>query len=129
MCTSLLFSLWNSLRSVYVLYYFPSARLFNQRMPWGAKCSIVSRALFDLLSAVPADIKARAKKVAFDGTSGTTVLVDRLSGDILAPAKLYNEVQLCNSWAVRDPAVWLALSRGRWGILTGNNKCMLSTSL
>jgi hypothetical protein len=51
------------------------------------------RALFQLTSEIGQDVREQAVAVAFDGTSSTTLLVDRLSGAQLAPAKLYNESQ------------------------------------
>lgn len=51
------------------------------------------RVLFELIAALPADVRSRVTSVAFDGTSATALLVDAASGKVLAPAKLYSEAQ------------------------------------
>ena len=51
------------------------------------------RALFSLLSSLPAEARARVASLAIDGTSATAMLVDANSGRALAPPKLYNEAQ------------------------------------
>lgn len=50
-------------------------------------------ALFELLRAMPADVRQGAASLAIDGTSATAMLVDRAAGTVLAPARLYNEAQ------------------------------------
>jgi sugar (pentulose or hexulose) kinase len=65
------------------------------------------RALFDLLSQLPAEVKGRIQRIAIDGTSATTILLDKSTGIVLAPAKLYNESQedsCVRAAAVRLPA-------------------------
>jgi sugar (pentulose or hexulose) kinase len=49
--------------------------------------------LFDLLAAIPPELRAELASIAIDGTSATALLLDRASGHVLAPAKLYNEAQ------------------------------------
>lgn len=53
----------------------------------------VGRALEDLIRSIPSDVLQNVRGVAFDGTSATTMLIDRASGKVLADPKLYNEVQ------------------------------------
>lgn len=50
-------------------------------------------ALFELLDALPADLRAKVASIAIDGTSATTLLLDATSGAVLQPPKLYNEAQ------------------------------------
>eukprot|EP00892_Ulva_mutabilis_P009214 jgi/Ulvmu1/6665/UM003_0303.1 len=50
-------------------------------------------ALADLLQQLPGDLKQQTKRLAFDGTSATAMLLDRHTGAVLEPPKLYNEVQ------------------------------------
>lgn len=54
---------------------------------------MLCRALFDLLGRIPNEVISKVERVAFDGTSATTILLDSSSGAILADAKLYNEAQ------------------------------------
>lgn len=49
--------------------------------------------MFELIAALPTDVTANIGSVAIDGTSATALLVDALTGKVLAPAKLYNEAQ------------------------------------
>lgn len=51
------------------------------------------RVLFELLSSLPESARQQVVSLAIDGTSATTMLLDANSGDMLAPAKLYNEAQ------------------------------------
>jgi hypothetical protein len=51
------------------------------------------RVLFELVGAIPAELRAQLASIAIDGTSATAVLLDRRGGAVLAPAKLYNEAQ------------------------------------
>ncbi|GAQ91034.1 xylulose kinase-1 [Klebsormidium nitens] len=46
--------------------------------------------LHHLLSDLPADVKAATRSISFDGTSATTMIVDRQSGESLSPPFLYN---------------------------------------
>ena len=50
-------------------------------------------ALFQLLRSLPAAVRARLAAIAIDGTSATTLLVDAGSGEVLAPPKMYDEMQ------------------------------------
>lgn len=47
----------------------------------------------DLLDQIPAELKREARRLAFDGTSATAILLDANTGSVLENAKLYNEVQ------------------------------------
>lgn len=49
--------------------------------------------LYALLSDLPPSTRASVASIAFDGTSATAMLVQRSTGAVLAPAKLYNESQ------------------------------------
>jgi D-ribulokinase len=53
----------------------------------------VHRALFGLLEELPVDVVSRVAALAFDGTSATSMLIDRATGDSLTAPKLYNESQ------------------------------------
>lgn len=53
----------------------------------------VCRALYTLFEGISDEIKARIVRIAFDGTSATSLLVDRDSGAVLTAPKLYNEAQ------------------------------------
>eukprot|EP00850_Spirogloea_muscicola_P022555 SM000301S11758 [mRNA] locus=s301:510:3231:+ [translate_table: standard] len=44
-----------------------------------------------LMEAIPAHVKAARAAISLDGTSATTLIVDRRSGEPLAPPMLYNE--------------------------------------
>lgn len=63
------------------------------------KCEIhtsvtcLCRVLFDLIAALPEDVRSYVSAVAIDGTSATAMLVDGTNGRPLAPVKLYNEGQ------------------------------------
>ena len=52
-------------------------------------------ALFQLLQDIPSDVKQRAKTLAIDGTSSTTLLIDAATGGPLpaTPPKMYNDAQ------------------------------------
>lgn len=47
----------------------------------------------DLLEQIPAEVKSEARRLAFDGTSATAILLDADTGSVLENAKLYNEAQ------------------------------------
>eukprot|EP00884_Botryococcus_braunii_P014144 jgi/Botrbrau1/22730/Bobra.0132s0068.1 len=49
--------------------------------------------LYRLLDAIPSDVKQLIVSLAFDGTSATALLLDRRTGAVLQPPKLYNESQ------------------------------------
>jgi sugar (pentulose or hexulose) kinase len=49
--------------------------------------------LFELVAALPAAVTSQVAAVAFDGTSSTSLLVDGLTGRVLAAPKLYDEPQ------------------------------------
>lgn len=49
--------------------------------------------LYALLSDLPPSTRESIASIAFDGTSATAMLVQRSTGAVLAPAKLYNESQ------------------------------------
>jgi len=51
------------------------------------------RALNDVLLSIPEELITRIVSLAFDGTSGTTMLVDGDTGESLEPPKWYNEAQ------------------------------------
>lgn len=51
------------------------------------------RVLFNLISALPAAVVNQVQSIAIDGTSATALLVDVAQGRVLAPPKLYDEVQ------------------------------------
>eukprot|EP00210_Caulerpa_lentillifera_P006661 g6364.t1 len=51
------------------------------------------RTLFEVLSSIPEELRTRVESLAFDGTSGTALLVDVESGECLESPKWYNEVQ------------------------------------
>jgi D-ribulokinase len=51
------------------------------------------QALFALLDAIPAELKADMAAIAIDGTSATAILFDCQHGSLLATPKLYNEAQ------------------------------------
>lgn len=51
------------------------------------------RVLFDLLASLPAPAREQIASIAIDGTSATAMLVDAVSGEVLAAPKLYNEAQ------------------------------------
>ncbi|GFR50176.1 hypothetical protein Agub_g12343 [Astrephomene gubernaculifera] len=51
------------------------------------------RVLFELIGSLDPDIRSEVVSLAFDGTSGTALLVDPRDGAPLAPPKLYNEAQ------------------------------------
>lgn len=51
------------------------------------------RALFANLEALGSGVRQRLQSVSIDGTSATTLLVDRINGRLLAAPKLYNEGQ------------------------------------
>lgn len=51
------------------------------------------RVLFELLSGFHAHQRSQVRGLSFDGTSATAMLVDRGTGRVLTPAKLYNEAQ------------------------------------
>ncbi len=55
------------------------------------------RALFRLLDALPADVLGHVISLAIDGTSATALLLDRKTGAVLKPPKLYNESQVMNN--------------------------------
>jgi hypothetical protein len=38
-------------------------------------------------------VRSNAKRIAFDGTSATALIVNSKSGEVLVDAKLYNEAQ------------------------------------
>lgn len=57
------------------------------------------RVLYELISSIPAELRAELASIAIDGTSATAMLLDRSSGQVLAPAKLYNESQPAGSVA------------------------------
>lgn len=54
---------------------------------------LTCRVLWELLAAVPADVRSQVVSLAIDGTSATAVLLDTASGAVLQPPKLYNEAQ------------------------------------
>lgn len=54
---------------------------------------LLDRALFELIAALPQDVIANIGSIAIDGTSATALLADAHTGQVLAPAKLYNEAQ------------------------------------
>lgn len=58
----------------------------------GVGCSC--RTLYRLLDAIPDDVKQLIVSLAFDGTSATALLLDRRTGAVLQPPKLYNESQV-----------------------------------
>lgn len=58
-----------------------------------ARSAAWADALFGLLDAIPADVKARVATIAIDGTSSTALLLDADTGEELAPPKMYNEAQ------------------------------------
>ncbi|GMH43604.1 hypothetical protein BSKO_11526 [Bryopsis sp. KO-2023] len=62
----------------------------DKQTPWH---SAWERALEELIQTIPDEMVANVKGVAFDGTSATTLLLDRSTGKILADPKLYNESQ------------------------------------
>ena len=47
-------------------------------------------ALEQLLQQLPQEVRSRCGGIAFDGTSATAMLVDRATGESLAPPQLYN---------------------------------------
>ncbi|CAG9465822.1 unnamed protein product [Pedinophyceae sp. YPF-701] len=51
------------------------------------------QAMVTLVTSVPEEVRARVGSVAIDGTSGTTILVDIDTGDVLAEPKMYFEAQ------------------------------------
>ncbi|CAD7697259.1 unnamed protein product [Ostreobium quekettii] len=51
------------------------------------------RALDSLLEQMPESVLGRVSALAFDGTSATTMLIDRGTGEVLEQPKLYNEGQ------------------------------------
>lgn len=55
--------------------------------------AVWQRVLFELVGSVPQDVRQHVAAVAIDGTSATTMLVDRNTGASLAPPKLYSEAQ------------------------------------
>jgi hypothetical protein len=65
----------------------------QQSVPLVTSCSPFCRALFELLRSVPDDVLRSTRRIAFDGTSATALLVDRSTGAVVADAKLYNEAQ------------------------------------
>lgn len=52
-----------------------------------------SSALLQLMKAVPEEVRSKVTALAFDGTSGTALLVDKASGRVLAAPRMYNEAQ------------------------------------
>ncbi len=42
---------------------------------------------------MPLELRAELVSIAIDGTSATAMLLDKHSGQVLAPVKLYNESQ------------------------------------
>ena len=68
---------------------------------------IFYRTLFTLLDDLPVDVKSRVARMAFDGTSGTALLLDRNTGAMLQPAKLYNEKQPVESLLAAQVSVSL----------------------
>jgi hypothetical protein len=55
--------------------------------------ALLCSALWQLLGAIPGDLKPRVATIAVDGTSSTALLVDGDTGRCLALPKLYNEAQ------------------------------------
>lgn len=71
---------------------------------WAATWEAV---LYELLQALPWDVRQGVASLAIDGTSATAMLVDRSTSAVLAPARLYNEAQPAEAVAaakVRAPA-------------------------
>lgn len=52
-----------------------------------------SSSIHALLAEIPASSRKEIEGIAIDGTSATALLVDRKTGQVLTPAKLYNEAQ------------------------------------
>eukprot|EP01023_Acetabularia_acetabulum_P066041 TRINITY_DN8844_c0_g1_i3.p1 TRINITY_DN8844_c0_g1~~TRINITY_DN8844_c0_g1_i3.p1 ORF type:complete len:463 (-),score=70.52 TRINITY_DN8844_c0_g1_i3:97-1485(-) len=50
-------------------------------------------ALFQLLGSIDNGMKSNIQSIAFDGTSATCMLIDKITGQILTQPKLYNESQ------------------------------------
>ncbi|KAJ9515566.1 hypothetical protein QJQ45_021673 [Haematococcus lacustris] len=53
----------------------------------------LDRCLEQLMKAVPEEVRSKVTALAFDGTSGTALLVDKASGRVLAAPRMYNEAQ------------------------------------
>jgi sugar (pentulose or hexulose) kinase len=51
------------------------------------------RAFFLLIDQIPQHMRPHVKRLAIDATSPTVVLLDRASGKVLEPAKLYHAAQ------------------------------------
>jgi hypothetical protein len=64
------------------------------------------RVLYELISSIPAELRAELASIAIDGTSATAMLLDKASGQVLAPAKLYNESQPEGSVAAAKVGCW-----------------------
>lgn len=57
------------------------------------------RALLELLHNIPEQVKQQTRRLAFDGTSPTAILLDRHTGVVLEPVKLNSEAQPAESVA------------------------------
>ncbi|KAK9805292.1 hypothetical protein WJX72_011497 [[Myrmecia] bisecta] len=70
----------------------------DARQVYGAEASsgwtgAWERSLGELLGKLPPKVRQAIASIAIDGTSATSLLLDRQTGQVLAPAKLYNESQ------------------------------------
>lgn len=59
----------------------------------GSIRSCTCRAFYSIIDQIPEHMRQHVKRVAVDATSPTVVLIDRASGAVLEPAKLYHEAQ------------------------------------
>ncbi len=73
------------------------------------------RVLFELICGLPPAVRSQVSAIAIDGTSATAMLVDRTTGKVLAPTKLYNESQGPDSVAqAKVGGARTAWHRRRW---------------
>jgi hypothetical protein len=86
-------------------------RLRTPRSP----CPALHSMLFQLLAGLPQEQLGQVASIAFDGTSATALLVDRDSGALLAPAKLYNEAQGAAAVQAAKVGGWVGVGmQGPW---------------
>lgn len=55
------------------------------------RASAWKETLLRLFEQIPAELKGKSEAIAIDGTSGTALLVDKKTGQLLAAPKMYNE--------------------------------------
>ena len=73
-------------------------------VPEGGWAEAWRGALWALLDAMPEEVKARIAAISVDGTSGTVLIVDGASGDLLCPPMMYNEKRVDAMPAVEEMA-------------------------